>query len=129
MPDASQSASIRRFGPFEINLQSEELRKSGMRVRLSGQPFQVLAVLVGRPGELVTREELRSSWPADTFVDFDHGLNNPVARIREVLDEPRLRSRPSTPCKTPRGRALRTMQRVPPNGNSLPSACACCSQD
>jgi TolB-like protein/DNA-binding winged helix-turn-helix (wHTH) protein/tetratricopeptide (TPR) repeat protein len=88
MLDASQSVSIRRFGPFEINLQSEELRKSGMRVRLSGQPFQVLAVLVERPGELVTREELRFKlWPADTFVDFDHGLNNAVARIREALDD------------------------------------------
>src|ERR1700756_4978217 len=88
MPDASQSASIRRFGPFEINLKSEELRKSGMRMRLSGQPFQILAVLVERPGELVTREELRFRlWPADTFVDFDHGLSNAVARIREVLDD------------------------------------------
>ena len=81
-------APVRRFGPFEINLQSEELRKTGMRVRLSGQPFQVLAVLIERPGELVTREELRSKlWSADTFVDFDHGLNNAVARIREVLDD------------------------------------------
>ena len=88
MPDASQSASIRRFGPFEINLQAEELRKSGMRVRLSGQPFQLLAFLVERAGELVTSEDLRSRlWPADTFVDFDHGLNNAVARIREVLDD------------------------------------------
>ena len=79
---------VRRFGSFELNLQSEELRKSGMRVRLSGQPFQVLAALVERPGELVTREELRSRlWPADTFVDFDHGLNNAVARIRELLDD------------------------------------------
>src|SRR5260370_9824285 len=88
MPDASQPSSIRRFGPFEIILQSEDLRKSGMRVRLSGQSFRLLAVLVERPGELVTREELRSRlWPADTFVDFDHGLNNAVARIREVLDD------------------------------------------
>jgi DNA-binding winged helix-turn-helix (wHTH) protein len=92
MLDASQSVSIRRFGPFEINLQSEELRKSGMRVRLSGQPFQVLAVLVERPGELVTREELRFKlWPADTFVDFDHGLNNAVARIRRHWTTPRTR--------------------------------------
>src|SRR5262249_12335158 len=69
-------------------LQSGELRKSGMRLRLSGQPFEVLAVLVQRPGEVVTREELHSKlWPADTFVDFDHGLNNAVARIREVLDD------------------------------------------
>ena len=59
-----------------------------MRLRLSGQPFQVLAVLVQRSGEVVTREELHSLlWPADTFVDFDHGLNNAVARIREVLDD------------------------------------------
>jgi len=59
-----------------------------MRLRLSGQPFQVLAVLVERPGELITREELHVKlWPADTFVDFDHGLNNAVARIREVLED------------------------------------------
>jgi TolB-like protein/DNA-binding winged helix-turn-helix (wHTH) protein/Tfp pilus assembly protein PilF len=88
MPDATQTPSVRRFGTFEINLQSGELRKNGMRLRLSGQPFQVLAILVERPGEVVTREELHSKlWPADTFVDFDHGLNNAVARIREALDE------------------------------------------
>jgi TolB-like protein/DNA-binding winged helix-turn-helix (wHTH) protein/Tfp pilus assembly protein PilF len=88
MPDATQAAAVRRFGAFEVNLQSGELRKNGMRLRLSGQPFQVLAVLVERAGEVVTREELHSKlWPADTFVDFDHGLNNAVARIREVLDD------------------------------------------
>jgi TolB-like protein/DNA-binding winged helix-turn-helix (wHTH) protein/Flp pilus assembly protein TadD len=88
MPDATQAPVVRRFGVFEINLQSGELRKNGMRLRLSGQPFQILAVLVERPGEVVTREELHSKlWPTDTFVDFDHGLNNAVARIREVLDD------------------------------------------
>src|SRR6266852_3893163 len=88
MPDATQATAVRRFGAFEVNLQSGELRKNGMRLRLSGQPFQILAVLVERPGEVVTREELQSRlWPADTFVDFDHGLNNAVARIREVLDD------------------------------------------
>jgi TolB-like protein/DNA-binding winged helix-turn-helix (wHTH) protein/tetratricopeptide (TPR) repeat protein len=88
MPDATQAPAVRRFGAFEVNLQSGELRKSGMRLRLSGQPLQVLAVLVQRSGEVVTREELQSLlWPADTFVDFDHGLNNAVARIREVLDD------------------------------------------
>ena len=88
MPDATQAPAVRRFGAFEINLQAGELRKRGMRLRLAGQPFQVLAVLVERAGEVVTREELRSKlWPADTFVDFDHGLNNAVARIREVLDD------------------------------------------
>src|ERR1700745_3703396 len=88
MPHAAQSNSVRRFGPFEIDLPSTELRKRGMRLRLSGQPFQVLAILIERSGDLVTREELRSKlWSADTFVDFDHGLNNAVARIREVLDD------------------------------------------
>lgn len=88
MTDATQVPAVRRFGAFEINLQSGELRKNGMRLRLSGQPFQVLAVLTERAGELVTREELHSKlWPSDTFVDFDHGLNNAVARIREVLDD------------------------------------------
>src|SRR5947208_14918691 len=88
MPDAKHASSVHRFAAFEINLHSGELRKSGMRLRLAGQPFQVLAVLVERPGELVTREELRSKlWLADTFVDFDHGLNNAVARSREVLDD------------------------------------------
>src|ERR1700693_2217220 len=88
MSDATQASVVRRFGSFEINLQSGELRQNGMRLRLSGQPFQILAVLVERPGEVVLREELHSKlWPADTFVDFDHGLNNAVARIREVLDD------------------------------------------
>src|SRR5689334_5432849 len=88
MPDATQAPPVRRFGPLEINLQSGELRKNGMRLRLSGQPFQVLAVLVERAGDVVTREELHSTlWLADTFVDFDHGLNNAVARIREALED------------------------------------------
>src|SRR5579871_4466810 len=88
MAEGSHDAIVRRFGVFEINLQSCELRKNGMRIRLSGQPFQVLAVLVERAGHVVTREELHSKlWQAETFVDFDHGLNNAVARIREVLDD------------------------------------------
>src|ERR1700746_3090153 len=88
MQAPSQAPEVRRFGAFEIDLRSGELRKSGMRLRLSGQPFQILAALVDRPGEVVTREELNSKlWPTDTFVDFDHGLNNAVARIREVLDD------------------------------------------
>ena len=88
MPDVKQAPAVRRFGVFEIDLHSGELRKNGIRLRLSGQPFQVLSVLVEHAGEVVTREELHSRlWPADTFVDFDHGLNNAVARIREVLDD------------------------------------------
>jgi TolB-like protein/DNA-binding winged helix-turn-helix (wHTH) protein/Tfp pilus assembly protein PilF len=88
MSEAPQVSTVRRFGSFELNPQTGELRKNGMRLRLSGQPFRVLAVLVEHPGELLTREELHSRlWPADTFVDFDHGLNNAVARIREVMED------------------------------------------
>src|SRR5262249_8702693 len=67
---------------------SGDLKRNGRRERLQGQPAQLLVVLVSRRGELVTREELRTQlWPEDTFVDFDHGLNNAVNRIREVLGD------------------------------------------
>lgn len=80
-------ASVRvRFGPFTVDLHTHEVRKNGARIRLVGQPFDILAVLLSRPGELVTREELRSRlWSGDTFVDFDHGLNAAVNKLREAL--------------------------------------------
>ncbi|HEX4169683.1 MAG TPA: winged helix-turn-helix domain-containing protein [Bryobacteraceae bacterium] len=88
MWEAVHGPAIYRFGAFELNLKLGELRKRGVRLRLTGQPLQVLAVLVERAGEIVTREELHSKlWPANTFVDFDHGLNNAIARIREVLND------------------------------------------
>jgi Tol biopolymer transport system component/DNA-binding winged helix-turn-helix (wHTH) protein len=77
-----------QFGPFDVDLHTRELRKGDTRVKLVGQPFQVLAMLLSRPGELVTREELRTRlWPSDTFVDFDHGLNAAVNKLREALCE------------------------------------------
>jgi DNA-binding winged helix-turn-helix (wHTH) protein len=77
-----------RFGVFEIDLRSGELRKSGARLNLQRQPLQVLSVLLEQPGELVTREELRKRlWPDDTFVDFDHGLNAAVKRLRDTLGD------------------------------------------
>src|ERR1700738_5215147 len=80
--------AILRFGTFEVNVRAGELRKQGVRIRLQEQPFQVLAALLGRPGEVVTREELRSKlWPAETFVDFDHGLNAAIKRLRDALGE------------------------------------------
>jgi TolB-like protein/DNA-binding winged helix-turn-helix (wHTH) protein/Tfp pilus assembly protein PilF len=79
---------ITRCGVFEIDLKAFELRKHGLRLKLSEQPFQILAILLERPGEIVTRDELRERlWPGDTFVDFDHGLNNAVMRLREVLGD------------------------------------------
>jgi len=77
-----------RFGPYEVDLHTHELWKFGTRLRLVGQPFEILAVLLSRPGELVTREELRSRlWPADTFVDFNHGLNAAVNKLRDTLSD------------------------------------------
>ena len=77
-----------RFDVFELNLQTQELRKRGVKLRLQGQPIQLLAILLESAGELVTRDELKAAvWPADTFVDFDHGLHNAIARIREALGD------------------------------------------
>jgi TolB-like protein/DNA-binding winged helix-turn-helix (wHTH) protein/Tfp pilus assembly protein PilF len=77
-----------RFGPYEVDLHSRELRSHGSKVKLQDQPFQVLAMLLERPGDLVTRDELRSRlWPQDTFVDFDVGLNTAIKRLRDALNE------------------------------------------
>ncbi len=77
-----------RFGVFEADSATGELRRKGMRVRLHAQPFQVLAMLLERPGEMLTREEIsRVLWPEGTFVDFDHGVNSAVNRLREALGD------------------------------------------
>jgi cholera toxin transcriptional activator len=82
------SRRIFRFGVFEVDSASGELRNSGVRLRLQDQPFQVLLLLLERAGEIVTREELRGKlWPADTFVDFDHSLNTIINKLREVLGD------------------------------------------
>ena len=77
-----------RFGAFELDLRTGELRRSGIRINLSDQPFQVLRALLDRPGDLVTREELRQRlWAAETFVDFERGLNAAVRRLRDALGD------------------------------------------
>ena len=82
------SRQVVRFGAFELDLRVGELRKAGLRVNLQEQPFKVLECLVERPGELVTREELRQRlWQGDTFVDFEHGVNAAVKRLRETLGD------------------------------------------
>lgn len=83
-----QPARRFRFGVFEADAATGELRKAGIRLRLPDQPFRVLILLLERPGEIVTREELRQKlWPDGTFVDFDHGLNSAVNKLREVLND------------------------------------------
>jgi len=77
-----------RFGVFELDLRTGELRRKGVKVALQEQPFEVLAMLVSQPGELVTREALRRAlWPESVFVDFDHGLNKAVGKIRDALGD------------------------------------------
>ncbi len=80
--------TIFRFGVYEADASTGELRKGGVRIRLQEQPFQVLVMLLSRPGEVVSRDEIcRRLWPADTFVDFDHGLNTVINKLRETLGD------------------------------------------
>jgi DNA-binding winged helix-turn-helix (wHTH) protein/Flp pilus assembly protein TadD len=84
----TQPASVLRFGAFEVDLRVGELRRQGVRIKLQEQPFLVLKVLLGQPGEIVTRDELRSRiWSADTFVDFDNSLNTTINKLREALGD------------------------------------------
>ena len=110
------------FGPFEADLSSQELRKQGVRLRLPRQSFQILKMLLERPGKLVTREELRQTlWPADTFVDFQHSLNAAINRLRETLgdnaDNPRY-------IETLPRRGYRFIYATAPHGVTAPEAAA-----
>jgi cholera toxin transcriptional activator len=88
MASSENHSRIVGFGVFELDLTAGELRKNGVKLRLQGQPFQVLALLLERAGEIVSREDLQQKlWPADTFVDFDHSLNTAINKVREVLGD------------------------------------------
>ena len=88
MKEAAQPVKTVRFGAFELDLRSGELRKQGVRIKLQEQPFQVLAILVEHSGEVVTREELRTRlWPEDTFVDFEHSLATAINKVRDALGD------------------------------------------
>src|SRR5580658_7515986 len=83
-----RSANVVRFEVFEVDLRAQELYKAGRKIKLQIQPFQVLAMLLERPGEVVTRDEMQKRlWPADTFVDFDHSLNSAIKKLRAVLGD------------------------------------------
>jgi len=85
---SSTSRTVVRFGEFELDQDAGELRRNGAKVRLQEQPLQVLQILLEHPGRLIPREELqRRIWPSDTFVDFDHGINNAIKRLREALGD------------------------------------------
>ena len=88
MPKPARSANLVRFDGFEVDLRAQELYKAGRKIKLQGQPFHVLAILLERPGDVVTREEMQKRlWPADTFVDFDHSLNTAIKKLRQALGD------------------------------------------
>src|SRR6266849_5926243 len=88
MPYPNGCAQSARFGLFEVDFRAGELLKNGRRIRLQDQPLQVLAMLLEHPGNVITRDEFRQKlWPNDTFVDFDHGLNNAINRLRDALND------------------------------------------
>ena len=88
MGDLGSTQAIVRFGDFELDRHSGELRRNGTKVRLQQQPLQILQVLLEEPGRVLTREELQQRvWRSDTFVDFDHGINNAIKRLREALGD------------------------------------------
>src|SRR5262249_45750188 len=88
MAQVLPTSRVIKFGVFEVDLDKGEVRKGGLKLRLRGQPFQVLSILLEHPGEVVTREEFQQRlWANDTFVDFEHGLNAVVNRLREMLGD------------------------------------------
>jgi DNA-binding winged helix-turn-helix (wHTH) protein len=94
MPTAARSANLIRFEAFEVDLRAQELYKAGRKIKLQVQPFQVLAMLLERPGEVVTRDEMQKRlWPADTFVDFDHSLNTAIKKLRQALGDDKKKPR------------------------------------
>jgi len=120
MSPLSPNPRVLRFGVFEADFKIGELRKNGLRIKVQDQPFQVLAMLLEKPGGIVTREELqRRLWPADTFVDFDHSLNSAIKKLREALgdqaENPRF-------IETLHRRGYRFIAPVDGNGTSAASA-------
>jgi len=94
MRTAARSANVVRFDVFEVDLRAQELYKDGRRIKLQVQPFQVLAMMLEQPGEVVTREEMQKRlWPADTFVDFDHSVNTAIKKLRQALGDDKTKPR------------------------------------
>ena len=94
MAMAARSANVVRFDAFEVDLRAQEVYKAGRKIKLQVQPFQVLAMLLERPGDVVTREEMQKRlWPADTFVDFDHSVNTAVKKLRQALGDDKKKPR------------------------------------
>jgi DNA-binding winged helix-turn-helix (wHTH) protein len=109
-----------RFGAFEADAATGELRRQGIRIKLNAQPFQVLCMLLERPGDLLTREEIsRELWPDGTFVDYEHGVNSAVNRIREALGDTASSPRFVETLARRGYRFVAPVEEIGPNGNSV----------
>lgn len=108
-----------RFGVFQMNLAGRELRKHGVRIRLPGQPFCILSILLEKPGEVVSREEMRQRlWSADTFVDFEHSLNSAIKKLRTALGDSAENSRYIETIPRVGYRFIAPVEDLPVNGQS-----------
>jgi DNA-binding winged helix-turn-helix (wHTH) protein len=118
-----QPATRYRFGVFEADETTGELRRKGIRIKLNAQPFQLLCMLAARPGELLTREEIsRELWPAETFVDFDHGVNSAINRIREALGDTAANPRFVETLARRGYRFIAPVERISPDGSTPPAS-------
>jgi DNA-binding winged helix-turn-helix (wHTH) protein len=117
----AQSSKLLRFDAFEVDLRAGELYKGGRKIKLQDQPFQVLAMMLERQGEMVTREEMQKRlWPADTFVDFDHSLNTAIKKLRQALGDDKKKPRYVETLPKRGYRFLGTVKR--PTGSALETA-------
>src|SRR6202795_655747 len=121
MANSSKPAEPRRlpFGPFSVDLRAGELYKRGKKIKVQLLPLQLLGALLEKPGEVVSREELKSRlWPADTFVDFEHGLNTAIKKLRQALGD-----NPAKPglIETLTKKSYRFIRRLEANGASPPT--------
>src|SRR2546426_4836067 len=110
---------VYRFGVFQANLAARELRKHGVRIRLPGQPFYILSILLENPGEVITREEMRQRlWSSDTFVDFEHSLNSAIKKLRAALGDTPENSRYIETVPRMGYRFIAPVEQVSANGRS-----------
>jgi len=117
-----------RFGVFEADTATGEVRRQGLRVKLNAQPFQVLSMLLERPGELITREEIRRRlWPDGTFVDYEHGLNAAINRIREALGDTASSPRFVETLARRGYRFVAPVERITPDGDPVMATNSSCA--
>ncbi len=114
---------VLRFGIFQVNLAAQELRKHGVRIRLPGQPFYILSILLEKPGQVITREEMQQRlWSSDTFVDFEHGLNSAIKKLRAALGDSPENSRYIETLPRLGYRFIAPVEEIPTGGRSAPEA-------